>query len=109
VLFPSTCGLRLPYVNMQQMIDAATPFGLRSYWKGGFLRDLPDGAVDTFADFAECCTSPRTFAILEHAHGATSRVAPDATAFPAMVDLSAQSTRWRFQGPDVVGTLPAPL
>jgi hypothetical protein len=77
---------QMRYVDMQQMIDAAAPFGLRSYWKGGFLRDLPDEAVDTFAEFAECCTSPRTFAILEHAHGATSRVVPDATAFPTRTD-----------------------
>lgn len=77
---------RMRYVDMQQMIDAAAPFGLRSYWKGGFLRDLPDEAVDTFAEFAECCTSPRTLAILEHAHGATSRVRPDATAFPTRTD-----------------------
>ena len=77
---------RMRYVDMQQMIDAAAPSGLRSYWKGSFLRDLPDEAIDTFAEFAGCCTSPRTFAILEHAHGATSRVAPDATAFPARTD-----------------------
>jgi FAD/FMN-containing dehydrogenase len=77
---------RMRDTDMQQMIDAAAPFGLRSYWKGGFLRDLPDEAVDMFVEFAGCCTSPRTFAILEHAHGATSRVAPDATAFPTRTD-----------------------
>ncbi len=74
---------RMPYPAMQQMIDAATPFGRRSYWKSRFLRDdLPGDAIDTFARFAETRPSPYTFAILEHAHGAVSRVAPDATAFP---------------------------
>ena len=72
---------RMPYTAMQQMLDAAAPFGQRSYWKSGFLRDLPDEAVDTFARFAEGCTSPRTLAILEHAHGAATRVSPEATAF----------------------------
>ena len=71
----------MPYVAMQGMIDAAAPFGLRSYWKGTFLRELPDTAIDTFVDFAERCPSPRTFALLEHAHGAVERVAADATAF----------------------------
>lgn len=71
----------MPYVAMQQMIDAAAPFGLRTYWKSGFLRELPDKAIDTFAHFAQSCTSPRTFAILEHAHGAVTRVPPEATAF----------------------------
>ncbi len=72
---------RMPYVAMQQMLDPAAPFGQRSYWKSGFLRDLPDEAIDRFVHFAECCTSPRTFAILEHAHGAMARVEPQATAF----------------------------
>ena len=70
----------MPYIAMQQMIDPAAPFGLRSYWKSGYLRDLPDEAIDTFVSFAERCTSPRTVAILEHAHGAATRVAPEATA-----------------------------
>jgi FAD/FMN-containing dehydrogenase len=73
---------RMPYTAMQQMLDAAAPFGQRSYWKGGFLRDLPDEAIDTFARFAERCTSPRTLAILEHAHGAATRVPLEETAFP---------------------------
>jgi FAD/FMN-containing dehydrogenase len=33
--------------------------------------------------FAESYTSPYSLAVLEHSHGAPSRVAPNATAFPA--------------------------
>lgn len=76
----------MPYTAMQQMIDAAAPFGLRSYWKSRFLRDSPDGAIDTFVRFTESRTSPRTLAVLEHAHGAVTRVAPEATAFPNRSD-----------------------
>ncbi|HUE20104.1 MAG TPA: hypothetical protein VMQ86_00390, partial [Bryobacteraceae bacterium] len=39
---------RMSYPAMQQMIDGAAPFGLRSYWKSRFLRDLPDEAIDAF-------------------------------------------------------------
>lgn len=74
---------RMPYPAMQQMLDGAVPFGFRSYWKSRFLRDLPDEAIDTFLEFAQSRTSPRSLAILEHAHGAVSRVADDATPFPA--------------------------
>ena len=74
---------RMPYLAMQQMIDGVAPFGLRSYWKGRFLRDLPDAAIDAFVGFAESRTSPSSLAVLEHAHGAVSRVAQDATPFPA--------------------------
>jgi FAD/FMN-containing dehydrogenase len=73
---------RMPYPAMQQMLDGAAPFGLRSYWKSRFLRDLPDAAIDTFVRFVESRTSPRSLFILEHAHGAVSRVAANATAFP---------------------------
>jgi FAD/FMN-containing dehydrogenase len=73
---------RMPYPAMQQMIDGVAPFGFRSYWKGRFLRNLPDAAIDTFAGFAESRTSPRSIAVLEHTHGAVSRVAQDATPFP---------------------------
>jgi FAD/FMN-containing dehydrogenase len=76
----------MPYPAMQQMIDAVAPFGRRSYWKSRFLRDLPDAAIDTFVQFAESRTSPRSIAVLEHAHGAVSRVPPDATAFPTRSD-----------------------
>jgi FAD/FMN-containing dehydrogenase len=76
----------MPYAAMQQMLDAAAPFGQRSYWKSGFLRELPDTAIDTFIDFAARCPSPRTFAILEHAHGAATRVDPAATAFAQRAD-----------------------
>ena len=76
----------MPYPAMQQMIDAVAPFGRRSYWKSRFLRDLPDSAIDTFVQFAESRTSPRSLAVLEHAHGAVSRVPPEATAFPTRSD-----------------------
>jgi len=74
---------RMPYVAMQRMVDAATPYGVRSYWKSTFLRSLPDDAIDTFVQCAAAVASPRTMVKLEHAHGAVARVAPDETAFPA--------------------------
>jgi FAD/FMN-containing dehydrogenase len=73
---------RMPYPAMQQLIDGVAPFGLRSYWKSQFLRELTDEAIDQFVYFAETSASPRSLAILEHAHGAVTRVPYDATAFP---------------------------
>jgi FAD/FMN-containing dehydrogenase len=72
---------RMPYTAMQQMLDAAAPQGLRSYWKSNYLGSLPDDAIDTFVEYAAQRSSPRSFFLLEHAHGAVSRVAADATAF----------------------------
>ena len=72
----------MPYPAMQQMIDAAAPYGIRSYWKSRFLRGLPDAAIDTFVEFAALRTSPRSIIVLEHSHGAATRIAAEATAFP---------------------------
>src|SRR6476646_5945419 len=73
---------RMPYTAMQQMLDAAAGYGLRSYWKSHFLSGLPDDAIDTFARFTLACPSPRTLVVLAHGHGAVTRVATDATALP---------------------------
>ena len=43
---------------------------------------LVDKAIERFVEFANNVTSPRTLAILEHAHGAVGRVPIEATAFP---------------------------
>lgn len=72
---------RMPYLAAQQMFDAAAPYGIRSYWKSSYLRALPDDAIDTFVHFAERCTSPRSFLMIENTHGAAARVDPEATAF----------------------------
>ena len=73
---------RMPYPAMQQMVDMVAPYGLRSYWKARFLRELSDDAIERFVEFANTATSPRSLAILEHAHGAVGRVSVTASAFP---------------------------
>ena len=98
---------RMPYVAMQSMLDAACPYGaLRSYWKSHFLRALPDDAIDAFVRHAEQCPSARTFAILEHSHGAASRPSPETTAFPIRkhpFDLVVLSL-WENAGDDAAQT-----
>lgn len=73
---------RMPYTAMQKMLDAFVPAGIRSYWKSNFLKTLPDAAIDVFVEFTAACPSPQTFSILEHAHGAATRVPVGDTAFP---------------------------
>jgi hypothetical protein len=38
----------LSYLELQRMDDAAHRHGVCRYWKGHFLRELDDAAVDTF-------------------------------------------------------------
>lgn len=73
----------MPYVQMQSLFDPFFPPGRYTYVKSNFVRALSDAAVDVMAEYANSRPSPYSFApALEHWHGAATRVAPTATAFP---------------------------
>jgi FAD/FMN-containing dehydrogenase len=38
----------MPYTAFQAMLDASAPPGFRSYWRGEYMRELSDAAIDTF-------------------------------------------------------------
>jgi FAD/FMN-containing dehydrogenase len=42
----------MPYTAFQGMLDAGAPPGMRSYWRGEYMRELTDDAIETFADRA---------------------------------------------------------
>ena len=72
----------LAYCQQNSLMDAAYPKGAFNYWKSSFLEDLSDDAIDTMIESFAACPSPMDHVMLEHFHGAFTRVAPDATAFP---------------------------
>ncbi len=72
---------RMPYVAVQQLIDAPNPKGMLNYWSADFLAELPDDAVDTFVEHATTPVSPLSQMLLFPAGGAVARVDDDATAF----------------------------
>jgi FAD/FMN-containing dehydrogenase len=72
----------MPYSAMNTVVDAATPSGLRHYWKQNLLRELSDEAIETIVAHVARVPSPRTVVLIDHVHGAAHRVAPTATAFP---------------------------
>jgi FAD/FMN-containing dehydrogenase len=76
----------IEYSQMNSMLDAGYPRGARNYWKSSFLEELSDDAIDTMARCYETCPSPMAQLLLEHVHGAVSRVPADATAFPHRQD-----------------------
>jgi hypothetical protein len=60
--------------------DRAFPKAARNYWKAQFLTELSDDAIrNLIAGFQEC-PSPMSHIIIEHFHGAASRVPVTATA-----------------------------
>jgi FAD/FMN-containing dehydrogenase len=67
------------YPELQEIFGRGT-WGVRHYWSGRFLRELPDGVIQLTIDALE---DPATdgAVLLEPLRGAAARVAPDATAF----------------------------
>ena len=70
----------IPYTALNGMLDPAFPKGALSYWKAQFLTDLSDEAIRTLIAGYEGCPSPMSHIIIEHLHGAASRIPVSATA-----------------------------
>jgi FAD/FMN-containing dehydrogenase len=67
---------RRPYLELQSLLDI--PFGLRHYWKGHFVRELPDALLDGLEQAID--PDVRSGSILiEAIHGAAARVPREAT------------------------------
>jgi berberine-like enzyme len=61
--------------------DAGAPDGRHYYEKAYSLNRLSDEVIDIIAEFSACRTSPFSQVLIQHVHGAASRVSPSATAF----------------------------
>ncbi len=72
----------MPYVAVQQMLDAGSPQGVREYFKVDSLTDLPDAAIDTVTAEAEQLPAPFGQLILGPMGGAVGRTEREATALP---------------------------
>jgi len=70
----------VPYTTLNGMLDPAFPKGALNYWKAQFLADLSDDAILVLIAAFEECPSPMSLIIIEHLHGAASRVPLAATA-----------------------------
>jgi FAD/FMN-containing dehydrogenase len=71
----------IPYVALQQMVDAFTPKGLQYYVKSEWLSGLPDGVIDDVVQHHFERTSPMHQILLRIMGGAVRRLPDDATAF----------------------------
>ena len=76
----------MPYCQLNSMLDAAYPKGALNYWKSSFLSQLSDDAIDMMIERFARCPTPMGQMLLEHFHGAATRVQPTDTAFPHRAD-----------------------
>ena len=70
------------YEETNRMLDAGFPRGALNYWKSNFMSELSDQAIDTLVSQFESCPSPMSGLLLEHIHGAATRIGVSETAFP---------------------------
>jgi len=70
------------YVDTNSTIyDPGFPRGARNYWKSSFLAELGDAAIDALIAQFAVCPSAMSGLLLEHFHGAATRVGVAETAF----------------------------
>ena len=80
----------MPYTAVQQLIDAANPWGINEYAKIDYQRELPDEAINAMVDLAAEASSPFTQVILCPLGGAVSRMDRSAMA------LAMPDAKWMY-------------
>jgi FAD/FMN-containing dehydrogenase len=71
----------MPYVALQQLLNAPNPHGMQNYWTADFYSELPDDALAVLVAHATNPVSPMTQIIVVPGGGAITRVDDDAMAF----------------------------
>jgi FAD/FMN-containing dehydrogenase len=72
----------MPMPAINALFDPFFPKGMQWYWKGDFVKTLPDAAIDTHIAQAAQAPSPFCLMHLYPIDGAVRRVAKTATAWP---------------------------
>jgi hypothetical protein len=73
----------IPFPAMQGLFDPFFPKGLQWYWKGDFVTDLPDKAIDVYIEQSAKAPSELCLMHLYPIDGAVHRVGKDETAWGA--------------------------
>ena len=71
----------MPYTVIQMLFDPLLPKGLQWYWKGDFVKDLPDAAVDAYIAHAGKLPTVLSGTHIYPVDGAVHRQKKDATAW----------------------------
>jgi FAD/FMN-containing dehydrogenase len=72
----------MPYPVMNTILDAGYPDGALNYWLSSFTPELSDGLIDTMVERFRTVPSTMSAILLEHFHGAVTRVGVTDTAVP---------------------------
>jgi FAD/FMN-containing dehydrogenase len=72
----------MPYAVMNTLLDEGYPTGSLNYWLSSFTASISDGLIDTMIERFASAPSPMDAILLEHFHGAVTRVGVTDTAVP---------------------------
>ena len=72
----------MTYSEASSMMDESAPAGRRYYWRSGFVPELDNGIIDVLTEGFSRVPSPKSMLLIDYMHGAATRPAPTATAFP---------------------------
>jgi FAD/FMN-containing dehydrogenase len=72
----------IPYPVMNTILDAGYPRGALNYWKSSFMKTIDDGFIDAAIDRFATTPSPMNAILIEHLHGAVTRIGAMDTAVP---------------------------
>ena len=72
----------MPYPAINAMLDPGYPRGALNYWKSNFIAELSDSLIDEAVTRFAVTPSPMNAILIEHYHGAVTRVGPTETAVP---------------------------
>ena len=70
----------IPYTAQNGLLDGAFPRGALNYWKAQFITELSDACIATLIEQFQAAPSPLCQIVVEHFHGAASRIPVGATA-----------------------------
>jgi FAD/FMN-containing dehydrogenase len=72
---------QMPFTALQTMFDPLLPSGLQWYWKGDFLKEISDEAIEVHVKHGARLPSMESTMHIYPIDGAVHRIRPDQTAF----------------------------
>src|SRR5262249_58491505 len=89
----------MSYCARQTMLDEPNAtHGLHRYWRSAFTEEIPDALIDELVKAAGSFSSPLSALLFFYMHGASTRVAPTATAFAPRRTPKRLNPDWAWGG-----------
>jgi len=70
----------IPFTMLNSLLDDSFPKGALNYWKSSFVKELDEAVGDVLIEAAASAPTPMCSIVIEHFHGAVTRIPVSATA-----------------------------